>query len=431
MKFSFPSLLSVCLLLGCRDAPDALGPGSPVRAGGDTTVENRTSSAYAVPAAGLTSDELELHLDGDRAFDSTFVSPPSLVNPGLGPVFNNDGCSHCHIKDGRGPPVVGANGLGSPLVVRLSQSDGTPSPAFGDQFQDRATYGHEPEGTVDLAWVESTGHYGDGEPFALRRPVVTLIGLDGEPLPAGLLLSPRIPPPVFGLGLLERVPDAEIVALADPDDADGDGISGRVSRVGGVVGRFGWKADSADLDTVAAAGYAREMGVSNSRYPEANGEHELDDDVLDAAAFYTRTLAVPARAMNDPQVDRGEHAFRSMGCGDCHIETLHTGDGPVAVLRQQVIHAYTDLLLHNMGFDLADGRPEGFASGTEWRTAPLWGIGLAKTVLPDAGFLHDGRARTLAEAILWHGGEGESSRERFRLAPARSRDALIAFLQAL
>lgn len=432
------TIIAGCTATGVDDEPPL--------AGGATTVVDRSSNAYTFPAPNLSDADLATHLDGDVAFEATFVSPPATVNPGLGPRFNNDACLRCHVRDGRGLPVAGHGPLDSHLLVRVSLLDGEPSvpggavPAgeLGTQLQDHAVYGVAPEVTVAVSWIEVAGEYGDGEPFSLRRPSLTITLADGRPLAGDVLTSPRIPPPVFGLGLLEAVPEDEIVALEDPDDEDGDGISGRANRVWDarrstvVLGRFGWKASAPDLVQQAAAAYAADMGVSSPLFPEADGTAELDERTLAVAAFYTQTLAVPRRdAWDDPLVRQGEALFEHIGCARCHVEELRTGSHEIAALADQRIHPYTDLLLHNVGFDLADGRPDFLASGTEWRTAPLWGLGLAQTVLPSAAFLHDGRARTIAEAILWHGGEAERAKERFRTMAASDREALLAFLRSL
>ncbi|OGQ17942.1 MAG: thiol oxidoreductase [Deltaproteobacteria bacterium RBG_16_71_12] len=415
-------------------------------AGGGTTVFDRTSNAFSFPAANLDDDELERHLLGDAVFEDTFVSPPAPVNPGLGPLFNNNACTKCHVRDGRGLPEAGHGPLGSPLLVRVSLPSGEPAapgdavpvPGLGTQLQDHAIQGFAAEASVSIRWIEQPGQYGDGEPYALRRPAFDIVRGDGTALPGDVLTSARIPPPVFGLGLLEAVDEADVVARADPDDDDGDGISGRANRVWDVrtaspaLGRFGWKANAPSLTQQAAAAYRNDMGVTSPMFPEDDGTTEIDDETLGLAAFYTATLAVPARdRIDDEEVVRGGELFSTAGCAACHVEELRTGAHEIAALRDQTIHPYTDLLLHNMGFDLADGRPDFVASGTEWRTAPLWGIGLTQTVLPYSCFLHDGRARTLAEAILWHGGEAEAAKEGFRTLGARDRNALLAFLRSL
>lgn len=431
------------------------------RAGGETTVSNRTSHAYGQPAPNLSEDWLDLHLVGDRDFDAVFVTPPANVNPGLGPLFNNASCIGCHIKDGRGMPEKGQ------LLVRVSlprQSaddrtseqpetvlqerfhpeasvtlgNAPPVPGIGTQIQDQGVYGHAPEATVQIQWKQQPGTYGDGTSYELRSPTIQIAQADGSPLPAGTLTSPRIPSPVFGLGLLEAIPEATIHQLADPGDRNGDNISGRPNQVWDVIkqqeviGRFGWKANNPDLLQQSAAAYVNDMGVTNPLFPEPNGSSEVDADTLKAVTVYVQTLAVPARTLlNEPEVQQGERLFTEANCAACHISTLKTGKHEIEALANQTIHPYTDLLLHDMGAGLADGRPDFQATGTEWRTAPLWGIGLTHTVLPYSGFLHDGRARTLAEAILWHDGEAAASKEAFRTLSSGDRAALIRFLKSL
>lgn len=431
-------------------------------AGGQTTVRNRTSHAYSQPAPNLTEDWLEQHLEGDRAFDSVFVTPPANVNPGLGPLFNNASCTGCHINDGRGMPEKGQ------LLVRVSlprqvtddhtseQTDNlvlqehfhpeagvtlgnAPAvPGIGTQIQEQGVYGHAPEATVQIRWQEQSGQYGDGTSYGLRAPVLDITTLNGQRLPAETLTSPRIPPPVFGLGLLEAIPAATVRQWADPDDRNGDGISGRPNQVWDVVqqqevlGRFGWKANNPDLLQQSAAAYVNDMGVTNPLFPESDGSSEVDAKTLKDATVYVQTLGVPARTLaNDPDVQRGERLFSTASCTACHIQTLQTGPHEISALANQTIHPYTDLLLHDMGSGLADGRPDFQATGSEWRTAPLWGLGLTQTVLPYSGFLHDGRARTLAEAILWHEGEATAAKEAFRNLSQSDRDAMIRFLRSL
>ncbi|HRC58341.1 MAG TPA: di-heme oxidoredictase family protein, partial [Kofleriaceae bacterium] len=240
-----------------------------------------------------------------------------------------------------------------------------------------------------------------------------------------------------GRGLLEAVPAAALEALEDPHDADGDGLAGRlntpwdVARHQAAAGRFGHKGNTPGLRQQVAAAYANDMGVSSPMFPDADGRSELDDATVDAVTLYSATLGVPARGPSSPAAERGEALFAQLGCAGCHVPQLQTGEHPVAALAHQEIWPYSDLLLHDLGDELADGRPDFAASGRHWRTAPLWGVGLAQTVTPGAGFLHDGRARTLAEAILWHGGEAERAREAFRLAPRVDREALLAFLGRL
>jgi CxxC motif-containing protein (DUF1111 family) len=254
-----------------------------------------------------------------------------------------------------------------------------------------------------------------------------------------MLTSMRRAPAVFGDGLLDAISEAEIVSRADPDDRDGDGISGRpnlvwdIAKQANVIGRFGFKAAAPSLKQQIAAAYATDMGVTNPLFTRGARHPDITQPVLDATTFYVATLAVPqARLQNNPVVIQGKANFSSFGCVNCHAVGLQTDGGLSPALSGNVIHPFTDLLLHDMGEGLADGRPEFEASGTEWRTTPLWGIGLADEVLSRAaGYLHDGRAGTLEEAILWHGGEAAASRNAFAQANGSERDALIAFLRSL
>ena len=440
MRSLAPALLLVAALTGCGDN---ITP-APALAGGETTVFDRTSNAFSLPAPNLTADELDRHLDGDVAFDATFVTGGAPVNNGLGPLYNNSSCGRCHSRDGRGLAVVGG-GSTSQSLVRVSLPDGepavpggaVPAPGLGLQIQDHGVYGHEPEATVAIRWIEEDGAYGDGTRYTLRRPALEIELPGGAPLGPETMTSLRQPPAVFGLGLLEAIPAETLAALADPGDADGDGVSGRVNQVwhseraGNEPGRFGHKANTADLEQQSAAAYFNDMGVANRVFYDEEGTTDIDRDTLEVAAFYVRTLGVPARAELDDEAARGEELFGDFGCAACHTPDLETGDHPIAALSFQRIQPFTDLLIHDLGDGLADGRPDFLADGREWRTAALWGLGLVQTVLPGASYLHDGRARTVAEAILWHAGEAESARDAFRDAPAGDREALLAFLASL
>ncbi len=436
-------------------------------AGGETTVVNRTSLAFSQPAPNLSDREVKLHKEGDQGFEATFVTAPAPVNAGLGPLFNNSSCTACHIHDGRGMPTKGsllvrvslppsqANLAHQPLAANGSNShqssifesqaeasvslgNAPPVPSLGTQLQDQAIYGVKPKATVDIQWREKTAVYGDGTPYQLRSPLINITLADGKLLAPGILTSARVPPPVFGHGLLEAIPEHDILKLADPQDKDSDGISGKSNRVWDVrqkklvLGRFGLKANNPNLFQQNAAAYVNDMGVTNPLFPEKDGTSEVDLKTLDAVTFYTQTLSVPSRTLtHDPEVKKGEKLFAQANCAACHTTTLKTGNHPVKVVAHQAIHPYTDLLLHDMGEGLADGRPDFDASGSEWRTTPLWGVGLTQTILPYSGYLHDGRARTLEEAVLWHGGEAERSKESFRTMAKPDRTALIRFLNSL
>lgn len=426
------------------------------QAGGATTIQNRSSQAYTQPAPNLNDFWDERHAAGDLAFEAAFVTPPANVNAGLGPLFNSNSCVSCHINNGRGLPEKGQRIV---RVSLLSEEDKTlslppnhlytpeavaatantpPVPGLGTQIQEQGVYGYPPEATVEVTWQEQTGRYPDGTAYSLRSPQLRLTRRDGTPLTEAIAASNRIPLPVFGLGLLEAVPEEDIVALADPDDRDGDGISGRPNYVWNVaeqantLGRFGWKANTPNLLQQSASAYANDMGVTNPLFPDTDGHQDIGEDVVELATIYVQTLAVPKRtALDDPQVQRGEQLFADANCATCHTAQLRTGSHEIPALVNQTFHPYTDLLLHDMGPELADGRPDFQASGREWRTTPLWGIGLAQTVLPYSGYLHDGRARSLEEAILWHGGEAAESKDAFRQMNADDRAALIQFLRSL
>jgi CxxC motif-containing protein (DUF1111 family) len=463
--FTFAAIAAICLSIALSQV--LWKPLPPPLAGGETTAFNRTSQGFGQPAPNLTEKELELHILGDRAFEATFVTSPAPINAGLGPQFNNTSCIACHIRDGRGMPEKGSLLVRVSLPMALSakpsatarppsifqvdpKSSATlteasvslgnalPVTGLGTQIQDQAVYGVQPKANINIEWKEQSGTYGDGKPFRLRSPQLDITLPGGKPLPSDILTSLRLPPPVFGRGLLEAIPEKAVVALADPKDRNRDGISGKVNRVWDVrqqklvLGRFGLKANNPNLLQQNAAAYVNDMGVTNPLFPEKDGSHEIDRKTLEASTFYTQTLSVPARTlMNDPGVRNGEKLFTQANCAACHISTLQTGDHPVKAIAHQTIHPYTDLLLHDMGSGLADGRPDFDATDQEWRTPPLWGIGLTQAVLPYSSYLHDGRAQTLEESILWHGGEAEGSKEMFRQMSKGDRQALIRFLSSL
>lgn len=348
------------------------------------------------------------------------------------------------------------------LLFRLSLPGKTilggpvPSPLLGEQLGTVAIPGFEPEGEVEIGYREIPGKYPDGTSYTLRVPFYRLMTLSsGQNGESNLLIGPRLAPPVFGLGLLEAVDEATIFARSDPEDRDGDGISGRPNFVINIetgdkqLGRFGWKANQPTLRQQVSAAFVNDIGITTRLHPEeslgesqrevlgnyvSGGSPELADRILDRVVLYQQTLAPPARRkVRDEEVMRGESLFRSCGCAACHIPEMKTSPSFPAVeeLADQVIRPYTDLLLHDMGEGLADGRPDFEASGREWRTPPLWGIGLLESVNGHEFLLHDGRARGIEEAILWHGGEAEASRLLFEKMNASDRDALLSFLRSL
>jgi CxxC motif-containing protein (DUF1111 family) len=455
-----------------------------------------------------------------------------------GPLFNASTCQTCHVHDGRGN-TPGGNKPMVAMLLRLSvpgmdtRAGVLPDPVYGDQLQpfginDDKLSGRlsRPEGDPDgdaavgegFPYIEYeiiTGEFPDGRAYPLvsnrypdskdyflRQPVYKVKDLAYGSLHSQVMFSPRVASPVFGLGLLEAIPEAAILANADPDDADGDGISGRPNIVWDVlanqpaVGRFGLKANQPGILQQLAAAFHGDIGITSVLFPDelcspvqpaclrqaAVGKTATVPDAtpvtLALIEFYIRTLAVPQRRNADSKmILHGKKIFYQIGCTGCHVpryrtgelsgsvlgqingQTLTPGPKPLAMASNQTIWPYTDLLLHDMGgacqpvskeapdgglceeeqscawvrrcTGLADGRPDFQASGREWRTPPLWGIGLTQTVNPKAGFLHDGRARTLVEAILWHGGEAVTARENYRNLPGAERSALIWFLKSL
>ena len=417
-----------------------------IRAGGDTSVNNRTSFAFEDPAPNLSEENLEKHLDGDLEFGNVFVTAPAPVNPGLGPLFNNVSCESCHLKNGKANPLFRDPNLRSPALVMVSDPQGEPAvpggnppvEGIGNQIQDHAIFGVDPEGTIHLSWEEIPGEYPDGTSYSLRKPVLDIILSDGSSLGEDIQTSMRLPLPVIGLGLLEAISDETLFELSDPDDSDGDGISGRPNMVWNritsstEVGRFGRKAGAPNLRMQTARAYAEDMGVSNPELTLGDAVPDITEEQLALATFYVQTLAVPLRDdVDDPDVAEGEAIFSDIGCISCHASLIKTGEHPIEEVSYQTIQPFTDLLLHDMGEGLADNRPDFQATGREWRTTPLWGIGLTRKILGKESFLHDGRARSLEEAILWHGGEAERVTGRFKNLPKQKRDNLVKFLNTL
>jgi CxxC motif-containing protein (DUF1111 family) len=428
--------------------------------GGATTRPIATDKAFSFPLANLPKDQLRPFFFGNRLFNTNWVQAPGSVKSfdGLGPVFNRVSCAGCHTRDGRGRPPEAPGAPMLSMLIRLSlpgegrNGGPKPHPVYGDQLNDRAIQGVPAEGRAVIEYEEGPGAYADGEPYSLAMPRYRIEDLAFGPLGEGAMLSPRVAPAMIGVGLFEAIPAATIMAAADPDDADGDGISGRANLVwdevagGPALGRFGWKANQPSVRQQVAAAAVGDIGLTTPLFPTENcaeaqdacaaapngGAPEISQSFFDRLVLYSQSLAVPAqRNADDPAIKRGFALFREAGCDGCHTPTLRTGEHELAALAHQTIHPFTDLLLHDMGPELADGRPDFLADGSEWRTAPLWGIGLIETVNGHDRLLHDGRARGLAEAILWHGGEAEASREAFRTMPKQEREALLAFLRSL
>lgn len=435
------------------------------------------ANVFSQPAANIT---LEQRLDffvGNGFFRRIWVSSPSstISADGLGPLYNARGCQNCHLKDGRGhaPAANWPDDNAVSMFLRLSipprdaveqallaqhRINAIPDPVYGGQLQDFAVPGLSGEGRMAIAYEEITVALADGQRVSLRAPTYTITELAFGPLHPAIMVSPRVASPMIGLGLLEAIDPADILARVDENDADGDGISGRANTFwdgeaqAPALGRFGWKAGEPSLAQQNAHAFAGDVGIASPLAPGSWGDctpaqaacleaphggdadgYEAPAQVMEKLLFYTRNLAVPARRdVDDARVLEGKRLFYAAGCIACHTPkyvTMTLEDRPE--LSHQLIWPYSDLLLHDMGEGLADHRPEGMADGSEWRTPPLWGIGLTATVSGHTQFLHDGRARNLVEAILWHGGEAQDSRDRFAAMPAEERAALVAFLESL
>lgn len=427
-----------------------------VLAGGETTYFSSSSFAYSFPAPNMSSADKQKHSQGDGVFDASFVigSPLNTINFGLGPIFNNNACVECHPNDGRAAFPENLNDK-SGFFLRASipgigmNNAPVPVPGVGTQIQNHAIQKFKPEATFKVTYTEIEEVFADGTKVILRKPHYWLENTY-IPVPADILLSPRIGSPVFGLGLLEAIPEANILAQQDIDDRDGDGISGKANYVYDAVsksvklGRFGWKANTATLLEQCAGAFVHDMGVTNPLFPtetgkgQSNGNDQLDDDpeidqeTLDLVTFYCQTLAVPAaRNLEKESVRNGARLFETIGCAKCHTPEQKTGVHSVSALSNQTFYPYTDMLLHDMGDDLADGRPDFLANGNEWKTRPLWGIGLQFLVNGHTEFLHDGRAKNVTEAILWHGGEAKNSKEEFKKLSKKEREDLLEFLNSI
>ncbi len=410
--------------------------------------------------AGLAIERAGAFREGQAVFGKRWNA-----EEGIGPLYNARSCAICHPRGGRGrPPVAGRSQKdnASTLVRLLTPRDlGLDESIYGQQVQPRAVVPRLGEGRVVVAYAETAVRLSSTEVVRLRRPRFGITKSAYGALPQGVVLSARVAPQLVGVGLLEAVLEAEIRSLADPHDRDRDGVSGRVSEVpapggrGTRLGRFGWKAEAASVQEQVAKAFSIDMGLSTRLFPhpagdctqgqsdclalagegqgEAAAEPEVADILLQRLIDFCRELAVPPRDPNAGASEAaGETVFRQVGCASCHRPSLTTGhvEGRPH-LSGQTIWPYTDLLLHDMGPGLADPTSLPLAEVSEWRTPPLWGIGLTERILGEAYYLHDGRARSLVEAILWHDGEARSPRQAFMKLPKRDRDLLIRFLRSL
>ncbi len=457
----------------------AAEPGEAFPGGAATSRKRVNRDSFSHPSANMSFEkQLDFRI-GNGIFRKVWVSAPAstISSDGLGPLYNARSCQGCHLKDGRGhPPAANwPDETAVSMFLRLSippQDEAQaallasrralviPEPTYGTQLQDKSVRGLLSEGKMFITYEEVPVALAGGETASLRKPSYQVAYAKYGELHPETMLSPRVAPPMIGLGLLEAVAEDDVLAWADPEDADGDGISGRPNWVWDeaadqvALGRFGWKAGQPNIRQQSAHAFAGDIGISTSFLPEGwgdctelqpecrdaphgntpqQGNLEVGDQLLDLVTFYARHLAVPARRDHDaPKVLQGKKHFYEAGCTGCHRPSFETAEAaPSDGLGGQLIWPYSDLLLHDMGEGLADHRPEGVANGREWRTAPLWGIGLTETVNGHTFFLHDGRARNLLEAILWHGGEAEVAKQKVVEMTPEERQALLTFLKSL
>ena len=446
--------------------------------GGAATHRKKINKDAFSHASANMSFEREINFKvGNGFFKRLWVTAPASTqaSDGLGPLYNARSCQRCHLKDGRGHPPNGEEDNAISMFLRLSippQNDeqrrllaehrvnNIPDPVYGTQLQDFAIAGHQAEGRMQISYEEIPVELAGGEVVHLRKPTYSVSDLGYGPMHPDVQLSPRIAPQMIGLGLLEAVAEADILAGVDAEDSNNDGVSGRANRVWSaefnkvMLGRFGHKAGASSVEEQSQGAFAGDIGISTWLHPSGAGECtdrqetcqqapsgnspqydnlEAEKQVTDLVVFYSKNLAVPARRdVSDPQVLAGKKRFYEIGCTSCHTPKFQTrSDGVAPEQAGQLIWPYTDLLLHDMGEGLADNRPEGVANGREWRTAPLWGIGLTPVVNGHSLYLHDGRARSLLEAILWHGGEAQRHRDAVVALDKPDRDALLRFVESL
>ncbi|MBD8235940.1 c-type cytochrome [Pseudomonas fluorescens] len=454
-------------LSGCQPSEEFATPEPGEKlSGGSTSLAKTDSNGFSMPSANLSPLRRMDFFVGNGFFRNPWkvATTQQRARDGLGPLFNTDTCQSCHIKDGRGHPPTGANGPAVSMLVRLSikpsatdsyqlQRGGVvPEPTYGGQLQDAAIAGYLPEGSVRVEYTEIPMVFSDRSPISLRKPHMHIDSLGYGPMHPETQFSARIAPPMIGLGLLEAISDNDIRANAVQQAESSRRVSGKANLVWDdvqgktVIGRFGWKAGQPNLNQQNAHAFAGDMGLTSRVLNQDDctknqvacqqalngGTPEVSDSILASILFYTRNLAVPMRRdVDTPQTLRGKALFHQAGCATCHVPSYVTAEAAEPELSQQKIYPYTDLLLHDMGDELGDGRGEYLADGNEWRTPPLWGIGLTQQVSGHTLFLHDGRARNLMEAIIWHGGEARGSRNAVLQFDQAQREALISFLNSL
>lgn len=458
-------LFAIAVPVNATPADDPFGE----KTGGETTVFATGRNAFSFPAANLGDEERTRFAIGNSFFKRNWVQAPASTKArdGLGPHFIARSCGGCHVQDGRGaPPDAGKGEQPVGMLLRLSvpgvgaHGGVVPEPTYGDQFNNFAVRTVKPEGKVVIAHAEVHGKFADGTPYTLLQPRYGFRDLGYGPMAKNVLVSPRVAPQIIGVGLLEAIDEADILANAREQAKAGGPVKGTPNRVWDapagkmMLGRFGWKANVATIAHQTAGAFNGDIGITSTVFPDegctaaqpdclasprgAQGKSpEIDDKTYGDVVFYQATLAPPARRLPaDAQVLKGEKLFAEAQCAVCHRPAYVTKASPnpqfsSAALNGQRIRPYTDLLLHDMGEALADGRPDGQANGRQWKTPPLWGVGLIRDVNGHDRLMHDGRARGVLEAVLWHGGEAEASRDKVLKMSKPEREALVKFVESL
>ncbi|MFA8344274.1 MAG: di-heme oxidoredictase family protein [Rhodothermaceae bacterium] len=460
------SALMLVLIVACTDIsdPDVLTPSGRVAdpralSADDFTIFTSSSTAFDTPSNTVIGEFFNRFMEGDRLYEQPRVTSPAPIpgTGGLGPLYVGFSCTSCHNNAGRSKSTLfthggTGNGFSSQLVF-LKSRNGQYFPSYGRVLHDQATGGVKPEGRINVTYTEEHFTFPDGEPYSLITPRYFITDWYAEEIPdEDLVLSVRTPLRHVGLGLMMAVDQDEILSIAANQYPE-YGISGEVvwcyERGERMMGLSGHKAQHGDL--TVELGFSSDMGVTNDRFPYEVGKNQPQDthdfgieisteDMADVE-LYLHSLGVPARRdINDPVVKLGEEKFNEAKCNLCHVPTLHTSPEPIKLmdgtrlpyLANKTIHPYSDFLVHDMGPGLADNYDQYNASGSEWRTTPLWGIGLQQTVSGHTHFLHDGRARNFVEAIMWHkGGEADVSYQIFRKMKKSDRDAIVRFLKSL
>lgn len=420
---------------------------------GSATIFDTSKDSFEHPSPKLSEEEKEKFEKGEIFFDQKWeVASLDKSKNGLGPFFNSSSCVACHVADGRGRPPKDGEQMET-MLLRLSvpgkgkYNEPLPSHNYGGQLQGFSIPDIKPEATVKITYEEIQGKFADGETYTLKKPIYKIENEAYGDFEKDLMISPRVANQMGGLGLLEDINEKDLLALADPDDKNNDGISGRPNYVWDEekqkvsLGRFGWKSNQPNIRQQVAGAFLGDIGITSPIFPKeeitenqfskligtnyiTNNIPEINEEILDSVVVYSKNLSIPARRdVDNLEVIKGEKLFSGLSCNTCHVTDIKS--------KEEIIHPYTDLLLHDMGDDLADNRPDFMANGNEWRTAPLWTIGLFQKVNGHTNYMHDGRANNLTEAILWHGGEANKSKEKFKQLTKEEREALVSFLNTL